>query len=101
VGLRGGITWGIGYALHEEIKLDGHGPHTNSFWNYHIPHFSDIPDIDIECVDCHRTSQRPRGCGELPVIPTIGAIANAVYNAIGIRFYSTPITPDRVLKALY
>lgn len=100
VGLRGGITWGIGYALLEEIKLNGHGPQTKSFSDYRIPHFSDIPEIDIECINYFHPYQLPRGCGELPVIPTIGAIANAVYNAIGVRFYSTPITPEKVLKAL-
>ncbi len=100
VGVRGGITWGIGYALHEEIKLDGHGPQTASFYDYHIPRFSDIPEIEIEFLNYHDPHLRPRGLGEVPVIPTVGAISNAVYNAIGIRFYSTPITPEKVLKAL-
>jgi isoquinoline 1-oxidoreductase len=100
VGVRGGIIWGIGYALHEEIKLDGHGPYTSNFLDYHIPRFSDVPEIDVDFINSHHRQPRPRGCGELPVIPTIGAIANAVYNAIGIRFYSTPITPEKVLNAL-
>ncbi len=99
-GIRGGVAWGIGYALSEEIKLNGHSPETEYFSQYRIPRFSDIPPIDIAFFSNHNPGSGPRGCGEMPVIPTIGAIANAVYNAIGIRFYSTPITPERVKEAL-
>jgi len=100
VGIRGGIAWGIGYALSEEVKLNGHSPETEYFSQYQIPRFSDIPPIDIAFFNNFNLGSGPRGCGEMPVIPTIGAIANAVYNAIGIRFYSTPITPERVKEAL-
>ncbi len=99
VGVRGAITWGIGYALHEEIKLDGHKAETADLMAYHIPRFSDIPPVEIAFFDNYQPGS-PRGCGEMPVIPTIGAIANAVYRAIGVRFYSTPITPEKVKKAL-
>jgi isoquinoline 1-oxidoreductase len=100
VGIRGGIAWGIGYALSEEFKLNGHSPETGYLSQYRIPRFSDIPPIDIAFFYNFNPDSGPRGCGEMPVIPTIGAIANAVYNAIGIRFYSTPITPERVKQAL-
>lgn len=100
VGLRGGMAWGISFALQEEIKLDGHSTHTEYFGHYKIARFSDMPPIDISFHDNHQPGSPPRGCGEMPVIPTIGAIANAVYNAIGVRFYATPITPEKVKKAL-
>lgn len=100
VGIRGGIIWGMGYALSEEIKLNGHSPETEYLSEYRIPRFSDIPPIEITFLNRHNPDGLPRGCGEMPVVPTIGAIANAVYNAIGIRFYSTPITPERVRDAL-
>ena len=99
VGIRGAIIWGIGYALYEEVKLDGHRAETTDLMDYHIPRFSDIPPIEIAFLDNHKPGS-PRGCGEMPMIPTIGAIANAVYRAIGIRFYSTPMTPRKVKKAL-
>jgi CO/xanthine dehydrogenase Mo-binding subunit len=67
--------------------------------DYHIPRFSDIPPIEITFLD-NQDPGSPRGCGEMPLIPTIGAIANAVYRATGVRFTSTPITPDKVKKAL-
>jgi len=99
VTIRGGVAWGIGYALSEEIKLDGHHTETGYFSQYKIARFSDMPPIDIQFFDDHHIGS-VRGCGEMPVIPTIGAIANAVYNAVGVRFYSTPMTPDRVKQAL-
>ena len=100
VGLRGGMAWGIGYALSEEIELDGHSTKTEYFSQYRIARFSDMPPIDISFHDNHQPGSPPRGCGEMPVIPTIGAIANAVYNAVGVRFYSTPITPEKIKNAL-
>ncbi len=100
VGIRGGIIMGLGYALSEEIKLNGHSPETEYLSEYRIPRFSDTPPIEITFLNIHCPDGTPRGCGEMPVVPTIGAIANAVYNAIGIRFYSTPITPERVREAL-
>jgi nicotinate dehydrogenase subunit B len=100
VGIRGAIIWGIGYALYEEIRLDGHRIKTADLFDYHIPRFSDIPPIEIAFLENYEPDS-PRGCGELPVIPTIGAIANAVYRAIGVRFYSTPITPHKVKMALH
>ena len=99
VGIRGAIIWGIGYVLYEEIKLNGHKTETADLLEYHIPRFSDIPPIEIAFFDYYEPGS-PRGCGEMPVIPTIGAITNAVYRAIGVRFYSTPITPQKVKKAL-
>lgn len=99
VGIRGGVAWGIGYALSEEIKLNGHRTETRYFSQYKIARFSDMPPIDIQFFDNHHP-RSVRGCGEIPVIPTIGAIANAVYNAVGVRFYSTPMTPERVKQAL-
>ncbi len=100
IGLRGGIAWGIGFILSEEIKLNGHRVETEYFSQYKIPRFSDIPPIDIVFLDTYAPGTGPRGCGEMPVIPTLCAIANAIYNAVGVRFYSTPITPDKVKKAL-
>jgi len=95
----GAIIWGLGYALQEEIELDGHRTCTSNFAQYRIPRFSDVPPIEIAFLDNFRPG-KPRGCGEMPVIPTIGAIANAVFHATGARIYRTPITPKRVLKAL-
>ncbi|MCK4766271.1 MAG: xanthine dehydrogenase family protein molybdopterin-binding subunit [Candidatus Aminicenantes bacterium] len=101
VGIRGAMCWGIGYALKEEIEVKGHSSGTEYLSQYHIPRFSDMPpQIDIAFIDKFTPNGPPRGCGEMPAVPTIGAIANAVYNAIGVRFYSIPITPEKVKAAL-
>jgi CO/xanthine dehydrogenase Mo-binding subunit len=97
--LRGGIIWGVGWILREEVKLDGHSVYTEYLTDYGVPRFSDAPEIKLQFLDNEKPG-KPRGCGELPVIPTVAAIANAVYHAIGVRFYTTPITPEKVLKAL-
>jgi nicotinate dehydrogenase subunit B len=99
LGVRGAMLWGLGYALFEEVELDGHRSHTHSFSDYRIARFSDTPPIDIDFLD-EVAPGSPRGCGELPVIPTIGAIANAVHDAVGVRFYRLPMTPERVRTAL-
>ena len=99
LGIRGAIIWGIGYVLHEEIKLNGHRTETADLWAYHIPRFSDIPPIEMSFLDYYKEDV-PMGCGEMPMVPTIGAIANAVHQAIGVRFTSTPITPEKVKRAL-
>ncbi len=100
LGIRGAITWGIGYALSEQIQADGHSTQTEYLSQYGVPRFSDIPPIDIEFINEHSPNNGPRGCGEMPAIPTIGAIANAIYNAIGVRFYSIPITPEKIKEKL-
>ncbi len=97
--LRGGMIWGLGWVLREEVKLDGHSVYTEYLTDYGVPRFSDTPEIKLQFLDNERPG-KPRGCGELAVIPTVAAIANAVYHAIGVRFYTTPITPEKVLKAL-
>jgi len=97
--IRGGIIWGLGWVLREEVKLDGHSVYTEFLTDYGVPRFSDTPEIKLQFLDNERPG-KPRGCGELPVIPTVAAIANAVYHAIGVRFYATPITPEKVLKVL-
>ena len=93
------MIWGLGWVLREEVKLDGHSVYTEHLTDYGVPRFSDTPEIKLQFLDNERPG-KPRGCGELAVIPTVASIANAVYHAIGIRFYTTPITPEKVLKAL-
>jgi CO/xanthine dehydrogenase Mo-binding subunit len=99
MGVRGAMLWGLGFALFEEVKLDGHRCHTTGFSNYRIARFSDMPPIELAFLDNQHPGE-PRGCGEMPLPATLAAICNAVYNAIGVRFYTIPMTPERVLAAL-
>ena len=66
--------------------------------NYKLPGALEMPDFDVTFYDEHERGVI--GLGEPPAIPGIGAIANAVANAIGARLYELPITPDKVLMAI-
>jgi xanthine dehydrogenase YagR molybdenum-binding subunit len=98
--INGGITSGLGYALYEERVMDRQtGLLLNvNFDSYKIPNIADMPEVRVILL------QMPQrgviGIGEPAVIPSAGAIANAVANAIGVRIHSLPITPAKVLAAL-
>ena len=97
--INGGVIMGIGQTLLEERIMD---PMTGRMLNanledYKVPSTHEIPEIKSIVFDTHR---KVSGVGEPPCIPTLGAIANAVYNAIGVRIRELPITPDKVLNAL-
>jgi xanthine dehydrogenase YagR molybdenum-binding subunit len=96
----GGVIMGIGYALYEERVLDrATGVVLNpNFETYKLPGAADIPEIDIQLLDM--PERGVIGVGEPCTVPTAAAIANAVANAIGVRVWSLPITPARVLAAL-
>lgn len=102
---EGGIIMGISLALLEERIVDEYTGKvlTTNLHDYKLPTVLDTPEIETIVVDNHDTTANSlgvKGVGEPPIIPTAGAIANAVYNAIGVRIRSLPITPDKVLTAL-
>jgi len=98
--INGGILCGLGYALYEERIMDRQtGLLLNtSFDSYKIANIADCPDIQVVLIDM--PERGVIGIGEPAVIPSGGAIANAVANAIGVRIHSLPITPAKVLAAL-
>ena len=96
--IEGGLTMGLGYCLTEEVKFSGKKILTENFDTYDMARFSWLPDIEVELV--HNPDLAPQGCGE-PAITTMGAvIANAVHDAIGVRLYTLPMTPERILSAI-
>src|SRR5690349_16742100 len=101
--MQGGAVQGIGWALNEEYIYDSKGRMENAgFLDYRIPVCSDVPMIDTIIVEVPnpRHPYGVRGVGETPIVPPMGAIANAVANALGIRFTALPMSPPRVLKAI-
>jgi CO/xanthine dehydrogenase Mo-binding subunit len=100
----GGQCIGMGEALFEEIIYDKKtGRPLNFNWvDYHIPTMADFPDIDPVPMEVWRGADEygPCGIGEVVTTNTPRAIANAVYNAIGVRIDDIPITPQKVLYAL-
>lgn len=102
--VNGGILQGISYALFENRLLDRNtGIMVNpNLEEYKIIGSKDLPQIEIHFIEDYlaRSSTDAGGIGEPAKIPTAAAVANAVYNAIGVRMYQIPMTPARVLAAL-
>ena len=98
----GGIVFGIGHALLEEIAYDReHGQSANSdLASYLVPVNADVPEIDISWIGEPDYNFNPIGCrgiGEIGITGVAAAIANAVYHATGVRVRDLPITPDKLL----
>lgn len=100
--MEGGVATGIGFALNEEMIYENGNLINPSFHGYKLLTSMDIPDVHffpIETFD-EAGPYGSKGAGEAPLIPTAAAIANAVADAIGIEFFSLPISAEKVLKAL-
>jgi CO/xanthine dehydrogenase Mo-binding subunit len=100
---QGGAAQGIGWALNEEYIYDEAGRLLNpGFLDYRVPVASDVPRIDTDIVEVPNPNHPygVRGVGEVPIVPPLAAIANAIHDAIGIRFTELPMSPPKVLKAL-
>jgi CO/xanthine dehydrogenase Mo-binding subunit len=101
--MQGGVAQGIGWALNEEYMYDRQGRVDNaSFLDYRMPVCSDLPMLDTVIIEVPNPKhpQGVRGVGEVPIVPPLAAVANAVYRALGRRLYSLPMSPPRVLAAL-
>lgn len=100
---QGAAAQGIGWALNEEYIYGEDGTLQNAgFLDYRIPVCSDLPSIDTKILEIPNPSHPYgiRGVGETSIVPPLGAIANAVSNAVGVRMYQVPMSPPRILSAL-
>jgi nicotinate dehydrogenase subunit B len=95
--MEGCIMMGLGYSLSEEISFKGGRLFTTNFNNYELPKFSWLPEIDAFLVKNDELA--PQGGGEPSIVPVGGAIANAIFDAIGVRVFEMPMTPERIKKA--
>jgi xanthine dehydrogenase molybdenum-binding subunit len=103
--IQGGAVQGLGYALSEEMKFDSNGRLMNPhLLDYKLPSILDVPKVKPvlieEPISAAPTPYGAKGVGEPPIVPTAAAVANAIYDAIGVRVYSLPLTPEKVLKAI-
>jgi xanthine dehydrogenase YagR molybdenum-binding subunit len=101
----GGVTMGIGMALHEQSVMDlQFGDFVNhDLAGYHVPVNADIGDLDIAWIDEVDELVNPlgiKGIGEIGIVGAAAAIANAVWHATGTRQRVLPLTPDRILPAV-
>jgi 4-hydroxybenzoyl-CoA reductase alpha subunit len=100
--IEGGISMGIGYALTEKLMIDNGRTLNPSFASYKIVNSTEMPEVStllVETLDPHGPFGA-KGVGEPATIPTAPAIANAVYDAIGVRIFDLPITAEKILGAL-
>jgi CO/xanthine dehydrogenase Mo-binding subunit len=101
--MQGGAAQGIGWALNEEYVYDENGKMCNpSFLDYRMPVASDLPMIDTVIVEVPnpRHPYGVRGVGEVPIVPPIPAVVNAVHAATGVRYFDLPLSPPRVLAGI-
>ncbi|MBE0649360.1 MAG: xanthine dehydrogenase family protein molybdopterin-binding subunit [Bacteroidales bacterium] len=96
--MEGCITMGLGYALEEDIRFKGEKILDLNFDTYDIPRFSWVPKIETVILDAK--NDPPQGGGEPAIVTMGGAIANAVFDAVGARVLQMPITAERVREAM-
>jgi len=101
--IQGGAVQGIGWALNEEYVYNDEGQMLNaSFLDYRMPTTYDVPMIEAVIVEVPNPGHPygVRGVGEVPIVPPPAAIANAIYQAIGVRMDVLPMSPSRILEAM-
>ena len=100
--ISGAVVQGLGMALLEETLLD---PHLGAYVNhdlamYHVATNADVGEIDVTWIDeedLHVNPMGAKGIGEIGIVGTAAAVANAVYNATGVRVRDLPITPAKLV----
>ncbi len=101
--MQGGVTQGIGWALNEEYYYDDLGHLRNaSLLDYRMPTALDVPMIETIIVEVPNPDHPfgVRGVGEVPIVPPPAAIANAIFDAVGVRMARLPMSPARVCAAI-
>ncbi len=97
--VEGNVIQGVSRAMYEEVTFDASGGVTSLDWaTYPILRFPDVPQLDVVLIN--RPEMNPLGAGEGATIPPAAAIANAIFDAIGVRLREGPFTPKRVLAAM-
>jgi xanthine dehydrogenase YagR molybdenum-binding subunit len=100
----GGMTMGLGMGLMEESVLDARSGHVvnHDLAEYHVPTNADVPKIEVDWIDEEDPHVNPagtKGIGEIGIVGTAAALANAAHHATGIRVRELPITSDKLLRA--
>lgn len=101
--IQGGVSQGVGWALNEAYLFDAAGVMENAgFLDYRIPVASDLPMIDAVMIEVPnpRHPFGAKGVGEVPIVPPLGAVANAVSAAIGVRMPDLPLSPPAIRAAI-
>jgi xanthine dehydrogenase molybdenum-binding subunit len=100
--IEGGVVMGVGHALTEDFIVENGIPFADRLARYRMPNIDQAPEI-ISFVVEHPTDDGPygaKGVGELVSIPTIPAITNAIYNAVGVRVEQLPVDQEEIVKGI-
>ena len=100
--IYGGGLQGIGYAMGERMIFEKGVLKNGNFLDYKMPTAKDVPPVQAVIVETDEQDGPfgAKGIGEPGLVPTAPAIANAIYDAVGVRIKDLPITPEKILKAL-
>jgi carbon-monoxide dehydrogenase large subunit len=101
--IDGGVVFGLGYALSEEVLFDGGKILTSNFGEFKIPNIQDIPPLKTSVMESVPHGPGPYNSlaiGEVANVPVAAAVANAVEDACGVRIRDLPVTAEKVYKAL-
>src|SRR5262245_63373320 len=96
--IHGNVIQSTSRALMEEVSFDRTSVTAREWGAYPIIKFPEVPDIDVLMLP--RQDQPPLGVGESASVPSAAAIANAIFDATGVRFRELPFTPERILRGL-
>jgi nicotinate dehydrogenase subunit B len=96
--VEGNIIQGVSRALLEEVSFDASGVTSLDWSSYPILKFPEVPNLDVVLIN--RQEVAPLGAGELATVPVPAAIANAIFDATGVRLREVPFTPKRMLAGL-
>jgi carbon-monoxide dehydrogenase large subunit len=100
--VNGGLIQGLGFAVMEELRLDDGHVTTLSFGDYKIPTLADVPPLKTVLLESQSGTgpYHVKGIGENSIVAVAPAIANAIYDAVGVRIRDLPITSEKVYRAL-
>ena len=100
--VEGGLAQGLGYVLTEGLQFDEGRPVNPNFSDYRIPSMRDMPPLKYAFAESYEPTGPfgAKGLGELNMDPTAAVISNAIFDAVGVRIKTLPITPEKVLRAL-
>ena len=96
--MEGSLMMGLGYTLTEEVRFNGGKILDRNFDTYEIPRFSWLPKIETVLIE--NSEIPPAGGGEPPIVCMGGVIANAIFDATGVRLFELPMTPERIKNGL-
>jgi nicotinate dehydrogenase subunit B len=96
--IEGGIVQALSWTLHEHVLFDRERVLARSWDTYPILNFDETPEIEVVILD--RPDELALGAGECAAGPTAAAVANALFNALGVRVRDLPLTPDRIARAM-